>query len=559
MILKNKKGFILIFLLYGICSTIFALDYRYTINPDGIAQIRLAGYIAEGHFMRSVTQCWSPLFIWLMSPFRYIGLDGLTTARIVIALSGAGFLFSTWFFIRRFQLSEGLALLSLLISALLISYFSVQNIGADIPLAAILLFYMYLVTHPHILGNKRLPFLSGIVGGLSYLAHHYAFPFFVVHYPVTLIVRKYIATEQAWNKYLKSLIMGFLGFILVSSIWIGITTKKYGVLTFSYKGTVMNAAIAPKGTGHPYFKGGLFKPRDPYALHVFEDPSEVKLTSWSPFENKEYFLHQIAIIRMNIDYIFKHFIRSSPFFTYPFMVGVLSLIPIILLMAQMDREERFIYSWIVVTFLIYCSGFVLTLARSPRRFYVLMIIVVIFAFDLFSRLIKLFDRKLQEPRKKILIAYLLLIITPAFSLKPFVHLVKSLKNIITIEYVNPYKDIADQINQVDFPAPMAFIRSSQKGYTDLYLAYFINKQFLGRPRSRDIEGITNELRAVGCRSLLVFDNLGIVDKLKRDGRYLHLARIKLKKDERYWNFPRIKHDEITAWDREVNIFVLVER
>lgn len=559
-----KLQLLITFSAYIICSTVFGLAYKYAINPDGIAQLRLAGYISDGYFMRSVTQSWSPLFIWLMSPFLFIGFDGLTTARITIALSGAVLLLNTWLFMQRLGLSKRTGFVVLLISSLLISDWSIRNIGADLPFAAILLFYMYLVTHPEILNSKNIPFFSGIAGSFAYLAHHYALPFFIIHFPITLILRYYLNRHEQKNllrRFFKSFVLGISGFIIVSSIWIGIVSIKYGHLTFSNKGSIARAAVGPESKGHPFFKGGLYKPRDSYAIHVFEDPSEVKFRTWSPFESKEYFLHQIRLIKMNISYIFSHFIRSSPFFTYPFVVGILSIIPIILLMIPIDQEKKFLYTWIIITFLIYCSGFILILARSPRRFYVLMLIMIIFSISLFEELIKLFNEKfIKAPenlwKKRILTIYLLLIIIPAFSLKPAIHLFKSFKDIITLEYINPYKDIAEQLKQFDFPDPVAFIRSSQKGYTDLYLAYFLNKQLLGRPLSKDIEGITKELKAAGGKTILIFDNLDMVKKFKIDNRYVHIATVKLKSDDRYWTFPNIKLDQITAWDREVNIFTL---
>jgi len=159
-------------------------------------------------------------------------------------------------------------------------------------------------------------------------------------------------------------------------------------------------------------------------------------------------------------------------------------------------------------------------------------------------------------RMKLLSLYLIMLIVLAFSIKPGWHLLKSIKNIIAIEQVNPYKEIAGQIRTIEFPAPYAIIRSSQKSYTDLYIAYYLKKQLTGRPLSDDIEGITKELRSADAKSLLVFDNSAIAGQLKNDSRYLFLGSKKLKKDERYWHVPYIERDEITAWDEEVNVFTL---
>jgi len=163
---------------------------------------------------------------------------------------------------------------------------------------------------------------------------------------------------------------------------------------------------------------------------------------------------------------------------------------------------------------------------------------------------------ISRNRKKLLSIYLLSIIVLAFSIKPGLHLLKSLNNIITIEQVNPYREIAEQIKTFEFPSPYAIVRSSQKSYSDLYLAYYLKKQLMGRPLSNDVEGITKELYAADAKALLVFDNPEIVKSLKNDGRYLLLGSIKLRKDERYWNATYIERDEITAWDKEIYIFTL---
>ncbi|GBE17304.1 hypothetical protein BMS3Abin15_01145 [bacterium BMS3Abin15] len=163
---------------------------------------------------------------------------------------------------------------------------------------------------------------------------------------------------------------------------------------------------------------------------------------------------------------------------------------------------------------------------------------------------------LSGRRKKILAYYLLMIVVLAFALKPGIHFLKSIKNISTTEQVNPYREIAGQISIIQFPSPYAIIRSSQKPHTDTYIAYYLKKQLLGRPLSGDVDGITKELEAVNAKSIVVFDNPEIVEKLKKDKRYIHAGALKLKNDKRYLNAVNVKQDEIKGWDEEVNIFTV---
>lgn len=558
---SQKIHLIVILVAYIIFASIFGLSYRYAMNPDGISELRLAGYIAEGHFQQSVTSTWSPLITWVFALFIYVGLDGLNAARIAIALCGAGLILCIWLLALRFHLSQNARFVSVLIAALLVSFWTIQYISGDVLFAALLILLFYLITNPDILEKKMFPFYCGIVGGLSYLAHHYAFPFFVVYFPSQLILRGYFDRENEgfpWKKVFISWAAGITGFIMVASIWIGIVSAKYGHLTISSKGGIAHSRMGPANIDRsfPYFYGGLNKPDNTYSIHIFEDPSGLKFKTWSPFESKEYFLHQLKVIKDNAKDMLNHFILQSPFFTYAFVICVLVLIAIALFLIKMNNNKKFLYAWFILTFSIYSSGFLLLIARSPRRFYALMILFLFLSVHFFEELRSVLGDIISEKRKKLLTVCFLIIIVSAFALKPGIHLLKSFKSVIADEQVNPYKEIAEHIKKIQFPAPYAIIRSSQKPHTDYYLAYNIDKFLLGRPISIDVDGFTKELNEADAKSLLVFDNPEIVSKLNTDERYIHAGSLKLNNYDKYLNPINAKVDQIANWDSEVNVYIL---
>lgn len=558
---SQKTQLIVILFAYIIFASIFGFAYRYAMNPDGISELRLAGYIAEGHFQQSVTSTWSPLITWIMALFIYFGFDGLTAARISIALCGVGLILCSWLLALRFHLSQNMRFISVLIAALLISFWTIQYISGDVLFAALLILLFYLITNPGILEKKMFPFYCGIVGGFSYLAHHYAFPFFIVYFPFQLILRGYFSRDKErfpWKKVFISWAVGIAGFIIITSIWIGLVSAKYGHLTISSKGGIAHSRMGPTDIDRsfPYFYGGLNKPNNAYSIHIFEDPSGLKFKTWSPFESKEYFLHQLKVIKENIDYMLDHFIRQSPFFTYAFVICVLVLITIALFVIKMNNNKKFLYAWFILTFSIYSSGFLLLIARSPRRFYALMVLFLFLSVLFFEELRSILGDMISERKKKLLTVYFLIIIVSAFALKPGIQLLRSVRNVIADEQVNPYKEIAEQIKTIQFPAPYAIIRTSQKQHTDYYLAYFIGKYLLGRPISIDVEDLTKELKEADAKSLLVFDNPEVVNKLNEDERYIHSGALKLKNYNKYLNPINAKVDEITNWDNEVNVYIL---
>jgi len=560
---KDKMQLIVVFIVYVILALIFGFAYRYTINPDGISLLRLAGYIAEGNFQQSINSGWPPLIIWAISPFIFIGFDGLTAARIAIAVCGAGLLIAIWFLSIRFDLSKNSRITAALIAALLISFWSVQNIATDVLIAGLTVCYIYFVTSADVINKKRKAFYCGLVGGFSYLAHHSAFPFFLAHFPLILLLRGYIDRETegfSFRKVLTSWGIGVAGFLLIASIWITTVSVKYGNLRISSAGSAAHAIMGPKDVDrrHPFFVGGLFQPRDKYAIHVFEDPSNVKFKTWSPFESKEYFFHQFIVIKDNAIYILNHFVNKSPFFTYAFIIGILSFIPMAFLLTPLTNKKKYLYAWIVITFGIYCSSFLLLVARSPRRFYALMLVFLLLSFHFLDELIKGVNAMISNRRIKLLNYYLLIIVVAAFALKPSVKFMNAIRDIAVHEQVNPYREFAEIISTINFPPPYAIIRTAQKPHTDTYIAYYLKKQLLGRPLSRDVDGITEELIRAGARSLLVFDSPEIVNNLNKDKRFDNMGHKKLRNEDRYLRAVNIEQDNITSWDKEVNIFRLAD-
>jgi hypothetical protein len=491
----------------------------------------------------------------------YVGFDGLTAVRIAIALCGAGLIICSWLLAARFHMSQGMRFTSGLIAAVLISFWTIQFIAADVLFALMIVLLFYLVTVPDILERRSVSFCCGIVGGFSYLAHHYALPFFIIYFPTQLILRGYFAGGEngfPWRKVIISWGCGIAAFLMIASVWIGVISSKYGHFTISSKGGIAHSRMGPPDIDRrfPYFVGGLKKPDQAYAIHIFEDPSGLKFKTWSPFESKEYLLHQLTVIEENINYILNHFIKQSPFFAYPFMAGTLAIMVLAFIISTPNDQKRYLYMWVITTFLIYSSGFILIIARSPRRFYALMIIFLFLSIHLLEELGRNVSGIISTKRKKMLTLFLIFIVVSAFTLKPAGHLVRSAATLISGGQINPYREIAEKINSYKFPSPYAIIRSSQKHHTDYYIAYYLNKQLLGRPMSGDISGITRELMAAGARTLLVFDNPDIVMELARDERYIHVGSLRLENYDKDLNSINAKVDQILDWDDEVNIYVI---
>lgn len=541
---SHKVQLVIIISTYIILASTFGYDNRYQINPDGVSYLRLARHIAEGNFQQSVTGYWGPLISWCIAPFLFFGVDGLTSGRIVIALWGLGFVFGSWLLASRFGLSHRIKFIAILIAAFAISDWSERSIHPDILLSTLLVYYFYTVTDPDILKYKKIAFLCGVFGGFAYLAKHYAFPFFLFHYPLILLLRGYTTKDEIkllLKKTLVPLVVGMVTFLTIASPWVITISSKYQHLTLGTSGKRAHSLLGPQDRRCPPSFSGLHKPKKAYVLHTWEDPSEMDYNTWSPFENKKYFIHQIKMSISNTVFIIKLLIKKF------FIFGILSLLllPISFLWNPLNPDKRFLYGWAIITIVIFCGGYILTFAKIERYFYHILIVVLLLSFHFLEELksnIRVNNLETASNWIKYLLVFILIAISSAFTLQPAVHLLKSVRIMVTGNQINVKKKIVDKLNAI-VPGPYATIGTDWEMRTGLM--YYTKKQYLGSPNSSDLEGITKELKAADGNALIIFDNLTLVKKIKSDSRYSHKAVF--------------KKGEVAGWDKEINVFILLEK
>ena len=225
-----------------------AYRMRDEMNPDAVSYIRNAQYLAEGRFADSVSGHWSPLISWCIAPFLYFGVDGLYAARIVLAVWGGLFMVASYVFMRRFvRCAMWLQLVALALIAIAAVRAATYVITPDLLLFTVLSAYFAVVVSPRFLKRKRLQVLSGLLGGIAYLAKYYALPFFVVHFTFVVALHWWVGRRStplrtaalSWGR-------GLVIFLAVSAPWIGVLSSKYGKPTFSISGGMAHALVGPK-------------------------------------------------------------------------------------------------------------------------------------------------------------------------------------------------------------------------------------------------------------------------------------------------------------------------
>ncbi len=542
LLTSPKIQLLIISIVYIVLESIFGFANRYHINPDGIAYLRLAGYIAEGNFQQSVSGHWGPIISWLLAPFLFLGFDGLNAARFVLAISGLILLSGCWLLADRFNFVPSIKFIVLLVATLLIVSWS-KIISPDMLMPAFLVLYLYMVTSPDILTSKKTALLCGVFGGLAYLSKHYALPLFLASFPLILSLRGYLDRDDLKfvnKRFISVLLTGFISFLVFVSPLMIAYHIKYDRFTIGTTGLYNFAAIGPEAISlhPPWF--GLRQPAE-HAIHLWEDPNDFEDSKmWSPFENKEYLKKHIKLILTNINRLYSFFTDNF------FIAGILSIcfLPFAFFIKRDNPEEKFLYGWIMIIIFLYCSGHILIYLTTDgaRYFYFVFLIVVMLAFKFVQEIIhnRSAAQKDETVFTKNLKTYVLLFVILSFSLSPVLNFIISI-NKVPDNHQNLYKNIGSALSSVEFSEPFALIGSGPSNIIALGVAYYTDKKFLGRVLSSDLEGITKELKDADARSVLVSSKLTMAERLKEDERYQYITTI--KKGE-------------LGWDEEINVFIV---
>jgi hypothetical protein len=95
---------------------------------------------------------------------------------------------------------------------------------------------------------------------------------------------------------LKNLFTGLTLFFIISGLWISTISVKYDEITIGTSGEYNQDLMGPGSKGHPVF----FQGSDENAISAWEDPSYIKISSWSPLNSWNNFNYEISLIRKNV-------------------------------------------------------------------------------------------------------------------------------------------------------------------------------------------------------------------------------------------------------------------
>lgn len=364
------KRLALILVLYLAIAFVLLGYYQYQINPDGVGYIHTAEKYLSGDFYGAVNAYWGPLLSWLLIPFLYFNQNpshALYSTKILSLIIGFFTLIGVRQLSYRFKLDEAVRTTVLLMMVPVLIYFALSVTTPDLLVNCILVFYLSIIFNPKYPDKASSAAFCGVLGTLAFFAKSFIFPFFMAQFLIINLLHYHYRGDYPKLKITKNILLGFLVFLLVSSVWIGLISSKGGELTFGTSGTFNHALVGPESSGFPQFYQGLSAPGE-------IDPQEA-LKKWSPFESWGNFTYQLRLVWNN-------FWQTISIYQYFSFLSVLIIICSLLILIRpfkkfTSKNSRKIIIFALVTLLIYSGGYlpVLVEDRYLWPMYVLLILM----------------------------------------------------------------------------------------------------------------------------------------------------------------------------------------
>ena len=478
--------------IYSLLGFFLFKYFLYITGVDGICYISIAQKYATGDISNAINGYWSPLFSWLLVPFFIKGftpLSALISSKILSLIIGLFTLIGLHWLSHRFKMDKTIRTLFVFSLIIPILCFAFTQLTSDLLMACALLYCLVFLLDPDYPNNYFNGLMCGFAGALAYLSKSFAFPFFLVLF-VLFSLLYYFKKFKDDKRVLKNLVLGLVVFFLISGSWMLVLNEKYGEWTIGTSGEYNYNALGPEAQlNHPMNMFGAVKPPNNSAVSGWEDPSYVKLKSWSPFESWSSFQYQLKLIGENI--------LGMTILMFWFS---LLMIPVMLfgLIAYLKSPDK-TFKWGVMSLLIIISFFIagyLPFFVQTRYFY----IVYFMSFLLGSFILSAFIQKsnFNKIQKNLLLFgfFFLLVISPFITL---------------VNNANSYGGIYELSETLrnDYQVH-GNIASDSEALTSLYMSYLLDSSYQGAIATNTTE-LDPKLIKNGIDYYLVWNTMDNID------------------------------------------------
>jgi hypothetical protein len=454
---------LIIYLAAGLCLVGW---YRYQINPDGISYISIAQKYLNGDFGNAINGYWGPIFSWLLTPFLAVGTEPLLAAKILNLLIGAAAIVALWALACRFEMSASIRTVILFLAVPVILSFAFSDIVPGLLLACLLLFYFAIIFGDNYADSIGKGISCGALGGVAYLSKSFAFPFFISHFFIMNVLHYFRSeTKQAKKSVLRNFFAGAIVFVVISGVWIGLISNKYGELTFGTSGKITyGAAVGGGRQSLGIYTEGFLEPPDANAINIWEDPSYLEIPPHEPLGSWAFIKNQLKITVGNIRTI------GGIFMDFSILSVAIGIAYLLFWLRRFDKTiirtmpAEVLYP--TITIVLFAGGYSLIWVQA-RYLWVICILLMLMGGYVLSRL---FENKFftKTRRAALLVIFFLSFAAPAFKeLGAYANRGKGLYNLSEVlkSRIEPGSDIASNTN---WPGT-------------LYLAYYLGCKYYGVP------------------------------------------------------------------------------
>lgn len=314
LFLGSGRRLAIVLVIYTILGASLVGYYRYQINPDGISYISIAQKYLAGDFAGAVNGYWGPIYSWLLMPFLYFGVEALLATKVLSLAMGLATIVGLWVLSQRFEMPGSVRTVVLVASVPVILSFGFFYITPDLLLTCIVLFYLSVVFGSGYTERMDRGILCGVLGGAMYLSKSFGFPFFISHF-ILMNGLIFLRSErgQARRDVVHNFLAGFVAFGVISGIWMGLLSNKYGKLTIGTSAeTTYRAAATPDSPGVSVLWTGFLEPSNETAISAWEDPSYVEAPPPEVMDSWSYFKHQLRVVGRHIGQMAGIFMEFCP-------------------------------------------------------------------------------------------------------------------------------------------------------------------------------------------------------------------------------------------------------
>ena len=505
--IKEQKNLILVLVLYTFLAIILFSHYKYVIYPDVIAYISIAQHYLNGRISYAINGYWSPLYSWLLMPFLVLwpgNVGNLMVTKVLAVILGLFTLNAVNLVLDKLSFGIRQKTIILLASIPFMLYLTFNFVTPDLLVTCILLYYFSFLIDEKYRKLTSFGVIIGFLGALAFLAKSYCFYFFLVHFVlVNLFFMKNFPEDRPVIK--KNLLLGLSIFLVISGLWAGIISEKYGEVTLGTAGSYNYAIIGPESNGQ-ITDNQILTPPNEFAVSSWEDPSYFEVEKWGPLESPQAFFHQIIIILDNIRKIF--FISGLSMFI-PIVAIILSLSLFLKSGRKLVRNNILLF---LGTMIIYTVGyiFIVILAR-----YISFVLVLSFLLGFYS-LNMLFEENIIQPNFYKLISILLVFLLFFYPMMPLSYL------------DDTFFRIYDKSVDLKSQGIRGNIASNYLWYRVDYYCYYLDGKYYGVTKNQSGAELKDTLKRYRIDYYFVWgkphhDNLG--DIVYQD-EYLVVYRIK---------------------------------